>query len=172
VEAIKKSPTTDWAFSYVLSDQPNYGNLAQIIEFANNHNFTHVRVVSDLINPEKVDIEKARSLMENIGLDYKFVIWQGRKEFVAGKKRCLISLLKPVIAADGNLYACCGIQYMREKMDLDMVAEISMGKASDAMSIWRDQKCFDGSKCVRCYYDNYNTMLDALLTEVKHERFV
>lgn len=163
----------DWAFSYVVTANPNIYNLRKVIEFANSHNFTHVRIVSDLLdlqNAPSMDSLK-RKLLE-MGIDDSKVIYQGRKIFTKGRSKCLISLSKPVIGADGRIYPCCGIQYATEIPFLDYDESMCMGIGDDISSIYKIQKYFDGSNCVRCYYDEYNEALELLTSKLKHLVFV
>ena len=39
--AVKLGPNVDWAFSHVVSRNPNYTMIRKVIDFANKHNFTH-----------------------------------------------------------------------------------------------------------------------------------
>jgi len=43
----------DWAFSYVLSNEPNYHLIRTTIQFANQWGFTHVRLVTDIMDTER-----------------------------------------------------------------------------------------------------------------------
>lgn len=151
----------DWAFSYVLSSKPNVDNLARHFRFAEAHGFTHVRVVSDLLDTESVDMESVRAQV-----DSPLAIWQGRKEWTCGGE-CRIAALKPVIGADGIVYPCCGVQYAHEVADLDLPASMSMGHWSEFVG-----QNFDGSQCDRCYYDDYNRVLSQMDAEIAHLPFV
>ena len=152
-EAHENGPGIDWAFSYVLSTPEEFDaeNLIKYIRFANEHNFTHVRVVSDLINlKDCIPMIWVEQALKDI--DDSRVIYQGRKEFEPGQKDCLISLLKPVIGADGYIYPCCGAQYAHDNADLDMAESMRMGHMDDIIKLYEKQECFDGRQCVRCYY--------------------
>lgn len=165
----------DWAISYVLTAKPNPMNLAMHVKFANDHNLTHVRVVSDLIDLDHAAVmAEQKSMLAGMGIDDSKVIWQGRKDHKRGAKRCWISLLKPLIGADGNLYPCCGVQYAQEQMALDLPESMSMGPAFDVEAVWNrnDQVPFDGSRCTRCYYGEYNEVIEALRGENSHAQFV
>lgn len=157
VEAV----ATDWAFSYVLSSEPNIENLERHLRFAEEHDFTHVRIVSDLLSPDSVPIDQVRKQV-----DSPLAIWQGRKEWTRGAKECRISQLKPVIGANGQVYPCCGVQYAHAKADLDLPASMSMGH-------WRDfGERFSGSQCARCYYDDYNKVLAMMDSDIDHLDFL
>jgi MoaA/NifB/PqqE/SkfB family radical SAM enzyme len=162
--AVETGELVDWAFSYVAGRNFNGPNLCRYVEYANSHEFTHVRVVTDLIDLDNsVDMDAVRDCLREAGVDDSRVIYQGRKQYDPGMKRCLISLLKPVIGPDGFITPCCGAQYSSEKMDLDCPESMRMGHVRDIEAIYRDQKCFNGKRCVRCYYGSYNEMLDYLL---------
>ena len=164
----------DWAFSYVLSKRPNFKNITSLIRFSNMiTSMTHVRIVSDLLDLEHVpNMLAVKDYLKRAGISDHLVIYQGRKKFVRGRKKCLISLLKPVIGADSNLYPCCGSQYAKDPPAGDYDESMCMGPASDLTEIYETQRYFDGSQCVRCYYDEYNALLDQLTTPIDHEEFV
>lgn len=103
-----KHASIDWAFSHVLTRNPNYKLMQKLIEFANDHNFTHIRIVSDLLDLNAVqDMTQLQAKMRDLKVDDHRVIYQGRKQYTKGQNPCYISLLKPVIGADGNIYPCC-----------------------------------------------------------------
>lgn len=171
--AVLKAPGVDWAFSYVVTEKVNTKNLSDFIAFANAYNFTHVRVVSDLLNLEGVgSMDFVKYALAGMGADLSRVVFQGRKEYKPGQKKCLISLLKPNIGADGFIYPCCGVQYAKKDMDLDYAKSMRLGSVNEIMKIYEDQAHFDGSVCSRCYYSEYNEVLELLMSEMKHESFV
>lgn len=147
----------DFAFSYVVLETPDYPTMNKLIEFANKHNFTNVRLVHDLCNLDKVpSMEEVRS---HITVDDKIVNYQDRKAYQHGIKNCWISLLKPVIAPDGWVYPCCGVQYAKGNT-LDFDETMRMCKAEDLNKLYRKQIPFDGSQCIKCYYNQYNELLN------------
>ena len=163
----------DFAFSYVVTDKLDIENLAAFIRFANAYNFTHVRVVSDLLNLEGVgSMDFVKYALAGMSVDLSRVVFQGRKEYNPGQKKCLISLLKPNIGADGFIYPCGGVQYAQKDMALDYAKTMRLGAVNDIMKIYEDQAHFDGSVCSRCYYSEYNEVLELLMSEMKHESFV
>ena len=170
LEAVERGTEVDWAFSHVVGKEPNMNVLIPLIEFANKHNFTHVRLVPDLFDLESVDVTRLKGAFQALGLDDSRVNYQDRQTYVKGQKDCLISLLKPVIGADAKVYACCGIQYAFPEEHKDLVQP--MGEASDLKKIYQQQEHFDGSDCVKCYYEHYNTLLGAMKKDINHERFV
>lgn len=168
--AVNAGKNVDWAFSYVAGKKYNAPNLNRYVNFANKHDFTHVRVVSDLLDLDNTTgMDKIKS---SVTVDDSIVIYQGRKEFDAGQKNCLISLLKPVIGADGFIYPCCGVQYAHEQEDLDNPESMRMGRIEDIVKIYSDQKPFNGLQCFRCYYKNYNDILGQMILPMHHLEFV
>lgn len=160
----------DWAFSYVLTAQPNWDNLSRIVELGNELNFTHIRIVTDLLDLDGApDMEDARRALFHNGIDDSRVIYQGRKEFTHGRRNCWISLLKPVIGTDGLWYPCCGLQYALSTPGLDFERAMCMGSVDVAYAAGEP---FDGSVCSRCYYDDYNHVLDVMARPLQHEAFV
>lgn len=170
--AIMRTPQIDWAFSYVLTKNPDYVKLAALLKFADEHDFTHMRIVSDLTDldnvPEMDEVRIALAMMPGEHL----VIYQERKAYTKGHKRCLISLLKPVIGPDGGIWPCCGVQYALSKPTNDMEASMRMGDWTDFRDIMQKQRCFNGSVCARCYYENYNQLLDLMTRRIEHKEFV
>jgi len=170
---IKKCDKIDWAFSYVVTNKFDVDKLSNIIEFANKNNFTHIRLVSDLLDLDNIPrMDAIRKELRNNKINDSIVIYQDRKDFIKGRKKCLISLLKPVISAERKIYPCCGIQYVSENPALDYPSDLSMGTIDDLDDIIWDQKYFDGSICHRCYYDKYNEVLDTATKEISHAEFV
>jgi len=166
--ALIRLPNVDWAFSFVALDR--LGELSKVVNYANANRFTHVRVVSDILNPSDVAIAMAK--MKLRGKDYK-VVYQARTKPTKGRQKCFISLLKPTIAADGLIYPCCGAQYAIKDRKHDFHELMSMGTMDrDLVDVISKQIYFDGSVCDRCYYDNYNEMLGLLMDEVKHKEWV
>jgi organic radical activating enzyme len=160
-------PSIDWAFSYVLSAEPDIDNIVEHIEFANANDFTHVRIVSDILDLGHMHMEEAKKAVA-ARVDDSLVVWQGRQSPVRGAKDCRISVLKPLIGPDGQMFPCCSIQYAREIPDLSLPPDMSMGHWRDFDSL----KHFDGSRCKNCYYDGYNTVLEELVHDRVHVPFV
>jgi MoaA/NifB/PqqE/SkfB family radical SAM enzyme len=172
-KAVEKGNTTDFAFSHVVTRHPNYNTIKELVKFANEHAFTHVRLVSDLLDLDAAkDMSAVKEKLKEAGIDDKLVIYQGRKEYVEGAQNCYISLLKPVVGADGYIYPCCGVQYALENPGRDYEKSMRICPAKDIDKLYENQKWFDGSVCVRCYYSNYNEALKILLSDVEHKVFV
>jgi organic radical activating enzyme len=174
LNAIGEAPRVDWAFSHVLTRKPDWERLCRLVSFANEHNFTHVRIVGDLLDIKEAAscVREAKDFLKGQGIDDRLVIYQDRAEYVAGRKKCGISLLKPVLGADGGIYPCCGVQYAQDPPGRDLVASMRMGEWEDIDRIWSAQRAFDGSVCTRCYYDPYNVALDLMATPLCHAEFI
>lgn len=171
--AVRFYSETDWAFSYVLTDKPDWDHLLRVLDLAKQWEFSHVRIVSDLVALGGVpEMETVRAhLAQCVGI-FPRIIFQNRKTFTRGRTPCLLSLLKPVILADGGLAPCCGAQYAIDGEARDVPAEMRMGVWRDLERIYRDQDSFPGAKCDRCYYEQYNEALTTITTPLQHEEFV
>lgn len=162
----------DWAFSHVVSNCPNLDEIARIVEFANEHNFTHIRLVADLFHPEDINMENLRYELHSRKVDDSKVVYQGRKSFERGGD-CYIGYLKPLIGPDAKIYACCGVQYALEVPSKDLPHELSLGNALEIGEIMtRSNIPLDGTRCVKCYYNNYNSLLRGMLKSLVHKEFV
>ena len=164
----------DLAFSYVVTNPTNIDNLKKVINWANDRDYTHVRLVNDIYDPSPTRMEGVKGFLKAGEMDDSKIIYQPRSEFTKGVEDCGISLLKPVIAADGYVYPCCGVQYALPKGDQQRCfpESMRMGHYKDLEEIIEKQIPFDGSVCEKCYYDNYNTVLRAMKSEVDHKEFV
>lgn len=170
--AVEAASSVDWAFSHVVSIKPNVEEIIRIIEFANEHAFTHIRLVADLFQPEIVDMEILKNILKGKDVDDAKVVYQGRKAFERGGD-CYIGYLKPLIGPDAKVYACCGVQYAFEVPSKDLPQELCLGNAVDIIKITENSNVpLDGRKCVKCYYMNYNTLLRGMLKAVVHKEFV
>jgi len=169
------TPGVDWAFSYVLSETPNVMQLMDIILLGQELGFTHIRVVADLLQPDSVPMaETMETLKDFLAYTSIPVIFQGRDEPEHGQD-CRICYLKPVVAPDLKVYACCGVQYALEKPSLSLPEELCLGTLEDLAARVKivNQKPFPGAKhCVRCYYGAYNRVLGALVSDTVHKEFI
>jgi len=160
---IKENPQIDWSFSYVLYQVP--WNIEKLVNLGNELEVTHIRVVSDILNPNVHFMQQAKDFLK--GIDSR-VIYQDRSYPTKGIKKCLISLLKPIIAADGKIYPCCGIQYSTKNAPLDFHHDMG----DNLEEIHTQQKNFNGSLCDVCYYSKYNELLNLLIDKVEHKEWV
>ena len=176
IKAINHAPKVDWAFSYVVTKDVDISNIIKYIEFANDYKFTHIRIVSDLINmvDELPSMKYIKKEIQQAGADDSKVNYQGRKLFDKGQEKCYISLLKPNIDAKGDIYPCCGSQFSLFQPDLDYSQKMRMGSIKDIEDIYSKQQYFNGSICYRCYYKTYNDVLGNLLNtnKLQHKEFV
>ena len=157
---VEKYQNIAWSFSYVLTKKFDHSNLDDYIYTADKFNFSHIRVVADLLDPDTA---------HDIDTKSKRVIWQPRKNPRKGAKECWISLLKPLLAADGHIYPCCGVQYAQDTPALDNPELFCM---QDIPRPWVDQKPFPGEMCDRCYYSEYNDYISLIKTDVHHADFI
>ena len=163
---------TTWSLSYVVTRKPDFEKLAWALWLAKHLNFTYIRLVSDLLDVDAVPpMVEIRSALKGVPGE-ELVIYQDRKEHTPGRERCLISLLKPVISAHGNIYPCCGAQYAIPGSKRDYTETMTMGNWRDFDEIYKQQYHYDGSRCSVCYYDSYNTLLDLMVQHREHEDFV
>lgn len=169
-------PGCDWAFSYVLTKKFKEENVFKALEFANDRSFTHVRIVDDILDEsqENDNMSDLREAVKTRGLNDDIVVYQGRKQYTKGHKKCLFSLLRPVVDATGLIIPCCGAQYAKNPPSLDFDETMVMGSISDMNEIWSSQTYFDGSVCSKCYYGDYNDMLNMVWEHMslKHKFFV
>jgi len=157
----------DVGLSYVVVEDTNVDNVSRIFKVAESiKNLTHIRLVTN-INKNKLE-NVLLNIKNSIGYLSTKAIYQCRDESVRGTSNCLISLLKPVIAADGYLYPCCGVQYA-SGISLDMPKQYRMGKWSE----YEKMVGFNGSICDKCYYSKYNQILEVLIVKkLKHLSFL
>ena len=155
--------------SFVVTKNANFGTAMQICEGIKNiPNITHVKFIQDSYNLQGgsdialCKIEEICSKITDKG------IYIHRDIFEHGAEKCQISLLKPVIAADGFVYPCCDSQHA--------IDDVYYLPDSFKLCHWRDfgdlKKEFNGSKCLKCYYDNYNHFLNQLTTQEEHDKFL
>jgi len=169
---VKNTPDVDWAFSHVVSSNPNYGEIEKVVRFANDHDFTHVRLVSDLFNTENVPMSAIKTYLYNKGVKDDKVIYQGRKNPEKGMD-CYIAYLKPLIAADGSIYRCCGVQYAINGTGKKLPEQLKMGHIDNfGEAIYDLTTARQGKQCDKCYYGSYNRTLESMLGDIEHEEFV
>lgn len=156
---------SDVGFSYVVDSKIDFKrayDAAKLIESCSHA--THIRFVSDILSPDV-------GLMNLISLklqDFEKAIFQPRSDFTRGVKRCLISLLKPVVDATGYVYPCCGAQYALNHQTRRMPEELCMGY----WNTFEEALPFDGSICDKCYYKHYNDAIANFIDPIHHEEFL
>lgn len=167
---VTNAPSVDWAFSVVVSGESLY-TCATAVEFANEHNFTHVRIVPDLYNVNDIELDNYRFYLAECGIDDSLVIYQERNNATPGGD-CYICYLKPYIDADGKIYTCCGAQYALPGDYRCMPPELCLGTIDEYVSKSLTCKPFKGEICETCYYMGYNELLKSMLNKLDHEEFL
>ena len=168
--AARAFPTTDLGISYTVTADADMDDMRRAAEVARStSNLTHVRFVHDLtdIVASSPRLTKAEA---ELGTISPKLVFQKRDEWSAGQTPCYLGLLKPLIGADGYVYPCCGIQYA----EIPLTAEWTMPPKT-RMCHWEDfasAQPFDGAQCGKCYYDDYNRILDLMMAKVGHGDFV
>lgn len=174
-KAMGVAPRVDWAYSYVLSQEPCYEQLGAAIMDAHATGMTHIRVVSNILDVGRMpSMEEVRSELRARfpRICFDRVIWQDRSEPERGMRDCRIALLKPVLNADGWIYPCCGAQYARQVQDRGLPEEMRLCHYTEIHERWTGAVPFDGTPCVRCYYGGYNRLLSAMCSRLAHQEFV
>lgn len=178
---IKEAKGVDFSFSYVVTKESNLGNLINVCRFAGDNDFSHVRIVEDILDI-KADISELKLKVAKMDVVQSILIWQGRKKHTRGSRTCKIGLLKPNIDVSGNVLPCCGIQYAKmdfrergeNQYNLDFDKRFRMGTNEDIEKIWKNQTEFNGNICDVCYYSEYNNFIDLVqkAEDLKHKNFV
>lgn len=175
--ACEENPHIDWAFSYVLTDKPNFPFIQEVVNFADKHGFTHIRVVCNILNPNHQRMNALQAYLKRKNIDTSKVIFQPRSRYTHGRYPCWLPLAKPVLGADNFWYSCCGSQYIKlnkPRRDYEPLTRISKFQGVKGLVDFVErQEPFDGRICERCYYDNYNQILDIWLRgNIKHAKFI
>lgn len=171
-EVTSAAGNVDWAFSHVVSNKPNYEEIARVVAFANRAAFTHVRLVADLFAPEAINMKDVQLYLKSKNINDQRVIYQERKAHTRGGE-CYIGYLKPLISPDFKIYACCGVQYALATPSYDLPEELCLGSVFDLkMIVAKSRIPFHGEMCVKCYYMNYNTILKSMLSNIEHREFL
>lgn len=172
-KVVKRCPDVDWAFSHIVFDEKRpIQTVANLVMFASEYNFTHVRIVCDILNPKPYLMEYVKGELERMGVDDSKVLYQLRAEYDVGHP-CYICYLRPTIAPDGKVYACCGAQYALSDEQRDLPEELCLGDAENLEEIISNSgHPFDGSICKKCYYKNYNNCLAVMLNGLGNKEFV
>jgi len=174
IEEMATNHHLDWAFSYVVTQQTNPSLISKLVSFANEHKFTHVRLVNNILESDKqaAKMSEIQSWLQQEDVNDFLVNYQSRSSWVHGSNPCYISLLKPVIGADGFIYPCCGTQYALAEPSRDYERSMRMAHVKDLERLYDRQLFFDGSRCVKCYYPKYNEVLGVMLNGIEHAKFV
>lgn len=169
---MNESFNIDWAFSYVVSKNYNFDTIVNVIDFANQMNLTHVRLVADILDPTKINMGKIKEEIIDFGVDDSKVVYQNRDIPTSGGD-CYICYLKPVISADCKVFACCGAQYYKKDAPKKMPNELCLGSAFDLSKIIENSTSpINGRICEKCYYRSYNDILSSMMSDLKHINFI
>jgi hypothetical protein len=156
--------SVDWAFSYVAGSEPDIKKINKLLTFATTNNMTHVRVVTDLLSETKPELNKLK-------IKSPLLVLQNRSNPEKGMP-CWIAYLKPLIAADGKIYRCCGVQYALRTPSRKLPPELCIGHINNFEEAIRDYtNVSQGLQCTRCYYGDYNRVLGALTEKLSHRDF-
>jgi len=162
-------PEVDIGISFTVTDKVNIKIAQAVCDLAAiTPNITHIRFVEDILHANEEYLLQAMAMVEKACRDLTTkAIYQYRNIFTRGTEQCLISLLKPLINADGYVYPCCGVQYATSELRT-MPEQFRMCKWHE----FKYQKAFDGSICRKCYYTKYNDVLSNLIADLDHKEFV
>jgi MoaA/NifB/PqqE/SkfB family radical SAM enzyme len=172
LKAYNRAKKVDWGCSYILGDKKDYVYLIQLINFVNNTKMTHLRVVSDMKEPNNNRIPQTREYLRYREIDDSKVIWQERTTNEIGRKKCMVPLLHPIIDVDGNVQPCCGIHFATNPPTYDFSKQTAICNWRQYPKFIEKQYTYDGSKCMICQYAKYNECLDMLKITPKHKRFI
>lgn len=155
--------TTDLGLSLVISDHTAHLAIEACKLAESRSNVIYIRLVQEICDLDGHSME----VVANSCNVFPKAIIQWRNNYTVGSKKCLFSRMRPLIDCTGSIYPCCGTQY----------AMGNQGKINPefCMGNWRDYArygVFNGSKCSKCYYDNYNRVLLSMLEPPIHPEFV
>ena len=161
-----KLPKVDVGVSFTVPYDVNVEAAWSLCKLADSlANLTHIRFVQDILKPDDVAMDKVVTTCDGIT---KKAIFQYRNAFTKGSNPCWISKLKPYVDATGYIYPCCGSQYSHPDSLRKMGEMFRMCYWSEFDRV----AAFDGSICQKCYYEQYNTLLNNMVTPLQHENFV
>lgn len=163
-------PHVDIGVSFTVTRKVSILTAAAIARVAEQtRNVTHVRYVEEILSGAPLEMEFVETACKQ---HTSKGIYQQRGSWTTGAPRCLVSKLKPMIDPRGQVFPCCGVQYADggERQSLDMGAAYRMCHWSKYSP---DTPPFDGSRCVKCYYGQYQGLLEQLEAPAsRHAAFV
>lgn len=164
---IDNLPNTNIGVSFVVTEGVNIKLAQEICKIASKTlRLNHIKFIQDSFVIDKDEPMKEIEANCNKLTDKAFFVL--RNTPTKGVKNCNVSLLKPVIGADGYVYPCCDVQHAIGDVR-DLVQNFRMCKAKDFCQIITP---FDGSKCTKCYYGTYNDFLCEMLDRSNHDAFL
>jgi len=164
----RRLPGVDIGISFVVTKNVNIESAKKVSEIAEKtKNITHARFVDDYIGGIG---DKMKLVIESCEKISNKLIFQERINLEKGEKECFESRLRPFLAPDGLIYPCGCVQIALglEENFLCFPHQFSMGHWSK----FDQAPIFDGSKCSKCFYSNYNKTLKKLMNPMIHEEFI
>lgn len=160
----------DWGLSHVVTSDLDLELIRRIILFANNHNCTHVRLVSNISDSDNLvnTMETIKQWLKIKSVNDTLVIYQNRTHWEQGEKDCWVGLLRPIIDTDGYIYGCCATGDPKR----DYVHSMALGTVNDIEKIFNEQIPINGLRCKKCYHYHYNAFLNLFNSSLKHEEFI
>ena len=158
-------PGVDVGLSFTVARQVNLRTAVTLCQYAAElENVTHIRFVQDITNPVASTRDQVVAACRPIT---DKALFQYRADHGRGTKDCLLSKLKPLVAADGYVYPCCGVQYAVEQ-----ARRLPERFRMCHWTQFHKTGHFDGSICRRCFYVQYNETLSGLRKPLEHARFL
>jgi len=146
-------------FSYVVSCNPDYENLNRLVSWASSHE-QYVKIIQDESAdfsqlPGVEDIKAAITIpIETLNITFVDV-----KNFHPGKNPCPECIENPLLAPDWDgwtYYPCCRTQWALVGKYNQLIegnrrydTSFKLGKSLHHIQ----ENPFDGSNCIRCYYE-------------------
>lgn len=156
-------------FSWVWQGDDDRDNthFLQLCNWAIEGKITHLRIVANIFEAE----EQSSSLPFGIGSECPRIVVQGRTVWTRGPEQCWVGLISPLMDADGQMYCCCGSQYMG--LGKKFHNKFAIGDFNAYMNAVNNQTPFNGTKCTKCFYTQRNQLLSAIkgLKNIEHKEF-
>lgn len=157
------------AFSYVWSPGAELTrDFKDLTERPSQGRLTHLRVVSDITRADDDEYSTLFhiALADLISNPKQGVFVQPRDVYRRGAKKCWVSLLKPALDVDGQVYPCCGSQYAINLDNRRPPKSMAMGNVEEYLENHVNKQIpFDGSVCKVCYYGGHNDFIEAFLSK-------
>jgi organic radical activating enzyme len=127
-------------YSYVVTTNPDYDNLNKLVNYAIDNN-KYVKITQDDTGEYFIPIKAIKYNVPNSPL---ITYWDVTK-YHKGFRNCPSATNSPLLGFDSYIYPCCRTNYSKGLVcgyNISMRIDIEMPYS------------FDGSKCIKCYYDN------------------
>jgi hypothetical protein len=144
------------------------------VKISGNYNFEKIRYFPEIKVVSKTKRSPKRALGYLKDDKYMFVPIKSIEEVTTSNLYDIEVEGTNLILTSFNIVVHnCGFQYAEATPSRGESDAMRMCYYKDFAEMLNSNKPFDGSVCVKCYYDNYNDILDKLLdTDVKHEEFI